>query len=293
MIRSGVYGNIGRVVLDYQGVRPKRVSSMSPSADTPTLQPRPDDERPDARPFQFTLRKLMIWVAVFSLICGLVASGRIAVEKAREAARAANCQCHLKQLGLALLNYHGTHGCFPPAHLCDQNGKPMHSWRVLILPFVEQQALYGQYDLSEPWNGANNSSLAAASPWGIFQCPSATTGGTALTNYVAVVGPETMWPGSKCTRLSRPYDSDVQTIMLVEITNSDIHWMEPRDLTFEQAMGGIQPESGLGISSEHPSGIVYVTANGQVYVLQRDIDPEELRKLLTVDPSDSKIVRVK
>ena len=268
---------------------------MSPSADTPTSQPRPDDERPDARPFQFSLRKLMIWVAVFSLICGLVASLGKAIKSAREAARAANCQCHLKQLGLALLNYHYANGCFPPAHLCDQNGKPMHSWRVLILPFMESQTLYDQYDFSEPWNGPNNSRLARASPfrprW--LQCPSGGLEGTPLVNYVAVVGPETMWPGSKCTRLADPADPDVRTIMLVEIANSDIHWMEPRDLTFEQAMAGIQPESGLGISSEHPRGIQYVTASGGVYALKRNIDPNELRKLLTVDPSDSKIVKVK
>jgi len=268
---------------------------MSPRADTPTSQPRPDDERPDARPFQFSLQRLMVWVAVFSLICGLVASGRIAVEKAREAARAARCQGKLKQLGYALAIYHDTYGCFPPAHLCDQNGKPMHSWRVLILPFVEEQAFYDQYDFSEPWNGPNNSRLATASRFrpGLFQCPSGGLEGTPLVNYVAVVGPETMWPGSECTRLAGPYNPDVQTIMLVEITNSDIHWMEPRDLTFEQAMAGIQPKSGLGISSEHPSGIVYVTANDELHVLQLDIEPDELRKLLTVDPSDSKIVRVK
>lgn len=268
---------------------------MSPSADTPTSQPRPDDERRDARPFQFSLQKLMVWVAVFSLICGLVASLRIGVEKAREAARAANCQCHLKQLGLALLNYHDANGCFPPACVSDKNGKPMHSWRVLILPFVEDQALYDRYDFSEPWNGPNNSRLGSASRFrpGWLQCPSGGLEGTPLVNYVAVVGPETMWPGSKCTRLSKPYDSDVRTIMLVEITNSDIHWMEPRDLTFEQAMAGIQPESGLGISSEHPTGIHYVTASGGVYALKRNIDPKELRKLLTVDPSNSRIVRVK
>lgn len=267
---------------------------MSPRADTPTAQPRPADERPHTRPFQFSLQRLMIWVAVFSLICGLVASLRIAVEHAREAARYANCTS-MKQIGFALLNYHNAYGCFPPAYVCDEDGKPMHSWRVLILPFVEEQALYDRYDFSEPWDGPNNSRLAMASQSLLrsFQCPSGGLEGTPLVNYVAVVGPETMWPGSKCKRLSKPYDSDVRTIMLVEITNSDIHWMEPRDLTFEQAIAGIQPESGLGISSEHPSGIHYVTASGGVYALKRNIDPKELRKLLTVDPSDSKIVRVK
>jgi Protein of unknown function (DUF1559) len=60
---------------------------------------------------------------------------------------------------LAVANYHETYGCFPPAYLANRDGKPMHSWRVLILPFLAQQELYRAYNFDEPWNGPNNRNL--------------------------------------------------------------------------------------------------------------------------------------
>jgi Protein of unknown function (DUF1559) len=62
---------------------------------------------------------------------------------------------------LAVANYHETYGCFPPAYVADRDGKPIHSWRVLILPFLEQQELYRAYNFDEPWNGPNNRKLAS------------------------------------------------------------------------------------------------------------------------------------
>jgi hypothetical protein len=268
---------------------------MAGSNDIPDSTNDANSDSLEKRPFQFTLRTMLLWVAGFALLCGLLTS---LIDQAREAARHSACQNHLKQIGLALLNYHDAHGHFPPAYVCDKSGKPAHSWRVLILPFIEEQALYDQYDFSEPWNGPNNSKLAPAQPWGpgFWQCPSGGLEGTLRTNYVAVVGPKTIWPGSDCTKLADEFRSEVhtlpevQTIMVVEITDSHIHWMEPRDLTFEEAMAGIQPKSGLGISSEHPKGIVFVNASEWVHVLERDIDPEELRKLLTADPKVLEVV---
>jgi hypothetical protein len=256
-------------------------------AQSPDLEPR--ESAADDRPFQFTLRQLLLFVAVLSVIFGLLASLGIAVNKAREAARAAACLSRLNQLGLALKNYHHTYGCYPPAYVCDANGKPVHSWRVLILPFIEEQALYARYNFAEPWDGPSNRRLAGASPsvldW-YCQCPSGDLDGTALTDVVAVVGKNTMWPGEKCTRVKEFGPDGPQQILVIEIANSDVHWMEPRDLTLEQALAGIQPEKGLGIGSQHPSGIIYLDAAYGVHVLDRDTDPEELRRLLTVEPED-------
>jgi hypothetical protein len=239
------------------------------------------------RPFQFSLGKLMLWVAGFAVVCGLLASLWKATEPAREAARASNCIGRLAQLRVALCNYASVHGCFPPPYLCDNSGTPVHSWRVLILPFAEQQAAYARYDFSKPWDAAVNKRVATAlssGGAGAFQCPGAQTEGTPWTNYVAVVGPNTLWAPGKCTKLA---EKNADKILLVEIVPSDIHWMEPRDLTLEEVLRFARGEPGPTISSGHPGGINCVMGDGACRTLDRDIDVETLRKMLTVEPEDS------
>ena len=101
--------------------------------------------------------------------------------------------CQYCQILLALHNYHSEYNALPPAYVADANGKPMHSWRVLILPYMEQSALYNRYKFNEPWNGPNNITLLNSMP-SIFACPSRFSNPTNLTSYVAVTGPGTMFP---------------------------------------------------------------------------------------------------
>jgi 5'-3' exonuclease len=95
-----------------------------------------------------------------------------AVQAAREAARRMQCTNNIKQIMLAMHTYHDAHKCFPPVMTADKNGKPLHSWRVLILPFIEQQALYSQIRLDEPWDSEYNSRLHDMNIQ-TYQCPSA------------------------------------------------------------------------------------------------------------------------
>src|SRR6476469_182788 len=96
----------------------------------------------------FTLVKLLVVIAIIGVLVALLLP---AVQAAREAARRMQCSNHLKQIGLALQNYHDTFGSLPPAYLADSQGKPIHSWRVLILPFLENTTLYDRYSFDEPW----------------------------------------------------------------------------------------------------------------------------------------------
>src|SRR5262245_18129478 len=103
----------------------------------------------------------------------------------REAARRMQCSNHLKQIGLALQNYHDVYGSLPPAYIADANGKPLHSWRVLILPFLGERNLYEAYQFDEPWNGPSNSKLAEQVP-ACYRCPSRSGKQPKLeTSYVA------------------------------------------------------------------------------------------------------------
>ena len=98
---------------------------------------------------------------------------------------------------MAVLQYEQDHGCFPPAYIADENGKPMHSWRVLILPYIERRDLYEAYRFDEPWDGPNNRKLHNVT-LDLYKCPSDNQhGGESNTSYLAVVGPHVAWAGEK------------------------------------------------------------------------------------------------
>jgi prepilin-type processing-associated H-X9-DG protein len=201
------------------------------------------------------------------------------------------CMNNLKQIGLALLNYESAYGCFPPAVTTDAQGRPMHSWRVQILPFMEEKALHDQYRFDEPWDGPNNRKLHdIAIP--VFRCPSERAGAETDTSYFAVIGPGTAWGKDRSTTFGDITDGASRTIMVVEVANSGIHWMEPRDLHVLQMAPGINPKSGQGISSAHVAGANILFADGAVHFLAEDLPPEKIKAMLTiaggeeVDPDD-------
>ncbi len=198
----------------------------------------------------------------------------------RAEARRTMCAANLKNIGFALYNYHDTFGSFPPAYVADENGRPMHSWRVLILPFINQQALYNRYDFNEPWNGPNNSRLADI-PCEVFSCPAESGKRPGITSYLAVVGANTIWPGAESTKLTDISDVPDDTLLVVEVADSGIHWMEPRDLHVVQMAPTINPAAGQGVSSSHAHVANVLFADGFTYSLSDGISPQDLRAMLT------------
>ena len=206
------------------------------------------------------------------------------IRDAREAARSSQCRGHFAQLQLAFHNYHDTYGCFPQAYIADEHGTPLHSWRVLILPFIDQVQLYEQYRFDEPWNSPHNSGLANPPHFNMFHCPSGPNmDGSVLTDYVVIVGDGTPFPGDDVTTFDDFADGMENTILLVEIANSDIHWMEPRDLDAATMSYTLNDPARPSISSPHPWGPAVVFADRiSSYRLQPSIRPETLRALTTI-----------
>jgi prepilin-type N-terminal cleavage/methylation domain-containing protein/prepilin-type processing-associated H-X9-DG protein len=133
----------------------------------------------------FTLVELLVVVTIIGILLGLLLP---AVQAAREAARRNSCANNLKQIGLALQNYHSQKSAFPPGTtLLDREFDPSLSWRVLILPFLEEASLFEQIG-PLPDGGAKDWS-AQTQIIGIFLCPSAGSGaGLVRSNYAAVSG---------------------------------------------------------------------------------------------------------
>lgn len=198
--------------------------------------------------------------------------------------KGAGCSGHLRSIVMAAHLYHEDHGTFPPAYLADERGRPIHSWRVLLLPYLEQEDLYRAYRFDEPWDGPNNRKLADQ-VWSTFRCPFDAEGNHA--NYLAVVGPNTMWRGNQPVTLDSIRNATSETIFIVEVANSGIHWMEPRDLHVLQMAPGINPPAGQGISSNHSDGANVAFADGSARFLRNDTPLETLDAMLTIEGGET------
>jgi hypothetical protein len=200
--------------------------------------------------------------------------------------RRTECANHLRQIALALHDYHQMYGCLPPAHIDSRGGRPMHSWRVLLLPFLHYEKLYRLYDFTQPWNSPKNALLAKRMPHE-YRCPAVQDEKSLATSYVAVVGPATAWPGSKCVRFQDIKDGTSDTILLVEVANSTINWMEPRDMSFDRAVIGVNMDRRRGIGSHHHGGANVALADSSTRFLPDSVSPAALRTLLTLADGES------
>jgi prepilin-type processing-associated H-X9-DG protein len=205
-----------------------------------------------------------------------------AVQSAREAARRAQCVNDLKQIALACLNYESANGAYPPAALTDAGGKPLLSWRVAILPYIDQKVLYDKFHLDEPWDSPHNRQLLPYMPR-TYLCPSRPDSGAAgvsTTTYRVFAGKGTLFEPGHAARIAEVTDGTVNTLMVVEAKDA-VPWTKPDELPFdlEGGRGGGPPLFGAG--SFHPGGLNAVFADGSVRFIKLSINPQTLRSLIT------------
>jgi len=203
----------------------------------------------------------------------------------RENLRNVTCANNLHEIALALQSYHIQTGAFPPAYFCDTAGNPMNSWRLAIVPGRLWYTFPDAYDFDRPWDSPQNAKLLQSENEKAthhFQCPTANSKDPAVTNYVAVIGPNTMWRGCAGVTMA-PDGSDKDKILVIEWRESDILWTEPRDVTLDQALDALLSENS-GIGDRHP--IHYVTVSGEVRTLDHRLDRRSLRALFERDRPD-------
>jgi type II secretory pathway pseudopilin PulG len=222
--------------------------------------------------------------AVLLLFCGGILTALLlpAVQAAREAARRAQCSNNLKQISLALMNYESTRNHLPPACTTDDNGRPLMSWRVEILPFLEEQSLYNRIDQHEPWDSPKNKAAAAVMPMQ-FRCPSTGQPGDTETHYMMVVGSNTVGgkPGDPGVRPSDITDGMAYTILVVEVPGPGVNWMEPKDITLPELQARVKAASQVG--APHVRGFNITTCDGALRFMPVTIDQEMLRRLALIN----------
>jgi prepilin-type processing-associated H-X9-DG protein len=152
---------------------------------------------------------------------------KVKVQGAAARTRSAN---NLKQIGLALHNYHDVNGAFPPAAVCDKTGKPMLSWRVLILPYIEQDVLYKEFKLDEPWDSEHNKKLLAKMPK-VYEVPDQTAPATE-THYRVFAGNGAVFDYVRGSKILDITDGTSNTIM-VATAAAAVPWTKPDELNFD------------------------------------------------------------
>lgn len=172
-----------------------------------------------------------------------------AVQAARTAARRQQSSNNLRQIALAFHNYADTYKTFPPAYLADANGKPIHSWRVMILPFVEQSMTYDNYNFNVPWDAPENMGVTQA-PITVYRSANAQAP-AGETNYVVLTGPGTVFDKDKASSFRDIIDGTSNTVLAIEVRGAGIRWAEPKDLDIKDIAKAIQERTlgdGMGVN---------------------------------------------
>ncbi|MCA9032103.1 MAG: DUF1559 domain-containing protein [Planctomycetaceae bacterium] len=232
---------------------------------------------PNSRRGAFTLWEL---IAVLVILAVLIALLLPALQSPRSTGPRSHCKNNLKQIALALHNYSDTYGGFPPAYTTDENGRPLHSWRTLLLPFVDQAPLYRTIDLTKPWDDPVNAE-ALGTVVRIYQCPGAKLKGN-LTTYAALVGEDHFLHPERSREISEMEDGTSDTIAVVEVRPQEAFpWMQPRDedVSFFQ---DLNPKTEFA----HVGGTHALFADRAVRFLSNETPSETTAALATIAGGD-------
>lgn len=197
-----------------------------------------------------------------------------AVKEARD--RPPRCFNTLKQIALALHNYETVNKCFPPAYTVDSSGNRLHSWRTLILPYMEANDIYERVDLTKSWDAPENATartLVESLP--SLRCSNSRK--SPKTNILSLVGEEYFFHPDRCRNLAEFVDAKHRTLALIEVPDQfAVHWMEPTDLD------GLE---SLNLAKQRllHTGVAYVAfVDGSIDSMDSKVSANSLRAISTI-----------
>lgn len=191
---------------------------------------------------------------------------------------------NLQRIAAALKAYNKDHGSYPTPTVTDATGRPLYSWRVLLLPYLGERGLYEKFVLTEPWDSANNLSLVSKMP-DVYAAP-ASPDANALgeTCYMLITGAGTLFPESGPLNEKAVTDSTAETLLVVEVRNQGDAWSKPSDLDISKLKLQINAKGNNAIcSNESSSGASAAMVDGTSVVLPPLLPGSTLRGLITPD----------
>jgi type II secretory pathway pseudopilin PulG len=218
-------------------------------------------------PTGLTRKELLVVVAVLGLVAALLAPR---LQRSREAARRATSMDKMGKIAKAIHLYAQAHKAFPPAFHADKQGRPLLSWRVLILPYLGEDRLYEQFHLDEPWDSEHNKPLIAKMP-AVYRSPGSNVSGAGKTNYLTVRGKDTLFSSGKAEPFDKITPAMSRTIMTVEAADpTAVVWTQPDDFNYD-------PETPVkGLVGLRPNGFLAGFADLSVRFISAAIDSRVL-----------------
>ena len=210
---------------------------------------------------------ILVCILGVMLVCGGLFAAFITptLVLARDSSQRMQCSNNVRQIALAMLNYESAYKQLPPAYTVDAEGKRLHSWRTMILPFMGEQALFSRIDLSKPWDDPANAFLKEVDV-SLFRCPSSKIA-PGMTTYQAIDDPRSVFPGSESQKLENIRDGTSNTILLFESDSVNaVHWAEPKD----QSMSSFLSSSKLQARIKNESSPVKLSHKGGRNVVMVD-----------------------
>lgn len=235
-------------------------------------------------------------IVLVLVVCGAVAmvrygspaltsiqTNRLRVQSAR----------NIERIASALNAYASDHGTYPPPAIRRPDGTLMHSWRVLILPYLGEKDLFNDYDMNQPWDSPENLELTSRMP-SVYRAASSQLYGSDSA-YFLITGPGTLFPpapSSSPAGTFRPLspsavsDDPGQTLLVVEASslasNYYPSWLEPRDLDVTSMQGMIGTSLGQEIGGVNVGGAVVATVDGRSHFLSDQTSPATVMALITI-----------
>ncbi|QDU78473.1 hypothetical protein Pla110_01770 [Polystyrenella longa] len=207
---------------------------------------------------------------------------------------------NLRDIAIAMHTYSNEHGCFPPGVIYGPDGKPWHSWRTLLLPYLNQQTVYDLYDVTQPWDSPANQGISEINMI-IYSDPLYGKNPDRYAHYGVGIGDETLMRGveydgtrdgfetalKQGVSLADVIDGTTNTLMAASISPADqIKWSEPRDVFIYQNVPEIDSKDGFAApyqSNGQPSVLVGMSDGSVQTISKTTLTPDFLKSLLTIN----------
>lgn len=232
-------------------------------------------------------RRSAAWIVaavVMLLIVGaagiaIVQVGGTTAARLRSGRARINSIQNLEKIAQALNAYAADHGTYPAPSILDGTGKPLLSWRVLILPYLDEVELYDQFDLTSAWDSAQNQQVTYGQMPSVYRHPD-TDAWAVDSVYHMVTGDGTLFPKSGPLGPKQVIDGAEKTILLVE-SQASSSWTEPVDLNFAASGGTINSAAGKDLGGVTAGGVCVVTVDGRGHFLVETTAPMTVNSLIT------------